>query len=77
MRYVFYINPTAGKGIAQKSIIDSIKNYFVDKTEDFKIHITTAIGDAKQAAKREAETGDTIRMFACGGEPLCLRCLTA
>ncbi|MBR5473586.1 MAG: YegS/Rv2252/BmrU family lipid kinase [Clostridia bacterium] len=68
MRYVFYINPIAGKGIAQKNIIDSIKNYFADKAEDFKIHITTAIGDAKQAAKREAETGDIIRMFACGGE---------
>lgn len=68
MRYVFYINPTAGKGKLQNGIINSIKNYFADKTADFKIHITKAIGDAKMSARKEAQTGDDIRMFACGGE---------
>lgn len=68
MRYVFYINPTAGKGDAQEGIIKAINNYFADKTDDFKIHITKAKGDAKRSAKQEAETGDNIRMFACGGE---------
>ncbi|MGN1319665.1 MAG: acylglycerol kinase family protein, partial [Acutalibacteraceae bacterium] len=68
MRYVFYINPTAGKGNTQNGIIDSIKSYFKDKTEDFKIHITSSVGDALYSAKCEAETGDRIRMFACGGE---------
>lgn len=68
MRYVFYVNPAAGKGEAQEGIINSIKSYFADKTEILKIHITKAIGDAKESAKREAETGDSIRMFACGGE---------
>lgn len=68
MRYVFYVNPTAGKGKEQQGIIDSIKKYFSEKSENFKIHITKAQGDAKRSAKREAETGDKIRMFACGGE---------
>ena len=68
MRYVFYINPTAGKGNTQNGIIDSIKSYFKDKTEDFKIHITSSAGDALYSAKCEADTGDKIRMFACGGE---------
>ena len=68
MRYVFYVNPAAGKGDSQEGIINSIKNYFADKAEEFKIHITKAIGDAKADAKCEAETGDDIRMFACGGE---------
>lgn len=68
MRYVFYINPTAGKGNTQNGIIDSIKSYFKDKTEDFKIHITGSAGDALYSSKCEAETGDRIRMFACGGE---------
>ena len=68
MRYVFYINPVAGKGNAQENIIDNIKEYFSNKTEEFKIHITSAIGDAQACAKKEAETGDAIRMFACGGE---------
>lgn len=68
MRYVFYINPTAGKGNLQQGIINSIKNYFADKTENVKIHITKAVGDALACARGEAETGDEIRMFACGGE---------
>ncbi len=68
MKYIFYINPVAGKGKAQDKIIDSIKSYFADKNEDVKIHITTSIGDAQANAKCEAETGEIIRMFACGGE---------
>ena len=58
----------AGKGDSQEGIINSIKNYFADKKEEFKIHITKATGDAKAQARLEAETGDDIRMFACGGE---------
>lgn len=68
MRYVFYINPVAGKGNAQNAIIDSVKSYFSDKDDDVKIHITESVGDALSDSRKEAETGDNIRMFACGGE---------
>lgn len=68
MRYIFYINPTAGKGSAQDDIINSIEAFFADKTDEVKIHITTYKGDAQEDAAREACTGDDIRMFACGGE---------
>ncbi len=68
MRYVFYVNPVAGKGKAQDDIINSIENYFKDRDESFKIHITTSKGDAFKEANAEAKTGDSIRMFACGGE---------
>lgn len=68
MRYVFYVNPTAGKGDMQHKIINSVKNYFADKKDKFKIHITKSAGEAQKAAKAEAETNDRIRMYACGGE---------
>lgn len=68
MRYVFYVNPQAGKGTLQQGIIDSIKKYFSDKSENLKIHITESMGDALNSARQEAQTGDKIRMFACGGE---------
>lgn len=68
MRYVFYINPTAGKGKSQEDIIKAIDNYFDDKDSEYKIHITICAGDAQSNAKSQAETGDKIRMFACGGE---------
>lgn len=68
MRYVFFVNPTAGKGDSQNGIISSIKKHFSNKIDNVKIHITNAVGDAMRSAKKEAETGDKIRMFACGGE---------
>lgn len=68
MRYVFYVNPVAGKGNIQDGIIASIKNFFINKAEQFKIYVTKTKGDALESAKAEAETGDDIRMFACGGE---------
>ena len=68
MRYVFYINPTAGKGKTQENIKKTIDEYFADKDSEYKIHITTCAGDAQRDAKSQAKTGDNIRMFACGGE---------
>lgn len=68
MRYVFYINPTAGKGNAQEKIINNINDYFAAYPAEFKIHITRFEGDACTSAKAEAQSGDNIRMFACGGE---------
>ena len=68
MRYVFYINPVAGKGNAQEDIIKSIDAYFAQNAAEYKIHITTSEGDAQTQANLEAQTGDSIRMFACGGE---------
>ena len=68
MRYVFYINPVAGKGEAQKGIVEAINSYFADKEENFKIHITTSENDTLTSPRIEASTGDKIRMFACGGE---------
>lgn len=68
MRYVFYINPLAGKGNAQEDIIKSINDYFSDKAYDYKIHFKNSIDDMMRSASNEAKTGDNIRMFACGGE---------
>lgn len=65
MRYVFIINPTAGKGNGT-GIIPEIER--VCKDLDYKIFVTDRAGHAGELAKNEAETGDEICMFACGGE---------
>lgn len=52
----------------QQEIVKSIETYFADKSMDFTIHITNSIGDAQSHAQKQAQTGDKIRMFACGGE---------
>lgn len=68
MRYIFFINPTAGKGKTQECVIQNIKNFFSQKEYEYKIHITRFKGDAEEIAKKEAQIGDEITMFACGGE---------
>lgn len=68
MKYVFFINPTAGKKVLQGKIESDIKSYFEKNGGDYTIHITTAENDALNTARSMAETGEEITMFACGGE---------
>ncbi len=75
MRYVFIINPVAGKGKGPETIIPEIKSFFEGK-EQCAIYVTTYQGEAKEIARTEAESGDEIRMFACGGEGTCFETLS-
>lgn len=68
MRYVYIINPVAGKGNLQSGIIDGIKSFFKGRKEEYKICTTAHHGDAGDIAVAEANKGDDIRIFACGGE---------
>ena len=65
MRDVFIINPAAGKEDNTKELTNQIREVYGD---DCKILITTGAGDALLKARAEAETGDEVRIFACGGD---------
>ncbi len=65
MRDVFIINPAAGKADSTTELTNQIREVYGD---DCKILITTGEGDAGVKAKAEAETGDDVRIFACGGD---------
>jgi len=68
MKHIFFINPTAGKGNVQKSIVCAIKNYFMNKKLNYEIYITKCIGDAEAKAKEIAQIGERVCFYACGGE---------
>lgn len=65
MRDVFIINPAAGKEDSTKELTAQIRAVYGD---DCKILITTGEGDARLKAREEAETGEDVRIFACGGD---------
>lgn len=65
MRDVFIINPAAGQEDSTVSLTNQIREVYGD---DCKILITQGVGDALLKAKAEAETGDEVRIFACGGD---------
>ncbi len=66
MRHIFIINPAAGKSDRSEEFRRQIHNL---KTEDcVEIYITKCEGDARDKARMEAEVGDEIRIYACGGD---------
>jgi YegS/Rv2252/BmrU family lipid kinase len=65
MRDVYIINPAAGKEDGTIALTKQIRQVYGD---DCKILITTGSGDAMIKARQEAETGDDVRIFACGGD---------
>lgn len=68
MKYLFLVNPAAGKGKLQNEAISNINNYFSENGGDFKIHTTVCRGDAELCAKRAAQSEEQVTVFACGGE---------
>lgn len=68
MKYIFFINPTAGKGKAQKGIISAIKEYFGKCGKEYEIVVTPYKGHAEKLSHEYAQTGEEITCFACGGE---------
>lgn len=75
MRYVFLVNPAAGKNDAYLNIIPQIEDYFAKNGGDYKIVFSGRKGDARIKARAEAETGDDVLIFACGGEGTCFEVL--
>ena len=75
MRYVFIVNPVAGKGKYEQNVLPKINECFSDTKGDYKIIITKQAGEACELVKNECETGDKITFFACGGEGTCLEVL--
>lgn len=65
MRDVYIINPAAGQVDATEKLVAEIKEVYGDNV---KILVTTGKGDALLKARAEAETGDEVRIFACGGD---------
>lgn len=68
MKYVFIINPTAGKGKVQAPFAESVKEYFKSSGEEYEIFYTSAQGEAMEYSKKLAESGEELRIYACGGE---------
>ncbi len=68
MRYVFIINPAAGKKEKYLDFVPKVEEFFKDRNDEYKILFSKNRGDAGLKARKEAETGDDLLIFACGGE---------
>ncbi len=68
MKHIFIINPTSGKGKAADKIIPEIEECCKKYALDYIIHVTTAANDGMNFAAEMAKTGETMRIYACGGD---------
>lgn len=71
MKYIFIINPTAGKINRSKQLSEQITKVFEkhDLVHDLIIHISEAMGEITTYTKMMAQTHTSrLRFYACGGD---------
>lgn len=66
MRHVFIINPAAGKKNSVRDLLDRVTAAF--PAGDFESYTTARAGDARRLAEEAIARGDTVRLYACGGD---------
>ena len=66
MKHVFILNSFAGTKDATPELAEQIKA--LPKDLDIAVEYTKGKGDATLIARRYAETGESVRLYACGGD---------
>ena len=68
MKHLFIINPRAGKKNCTARLMEQIEALRRNHDIECEIVLTARPGDAKNAARRAAESGEDVRIYACGGD---------
>ena len=64
MRHIFIINPMAGKKRQGKRLEEDIRGLDLPA----EVAWTAGTGDARRIAREAAESGEDVRIYACGGD---------
>lgn len=68
MKHLFIINPAAGDRNQSKKYCDIIHRICRSRKVNYEIRISTAPGEAVRLAREAAQTGEELRIYACGGD---------
>lgn len=68
MRHIFIINPISGKSDASQLLAPRIKEVMEAAGQSYEILRTEAHGHAVELARKYAEKGEPVRLYACGGD---------
>ena len=68
MTHLFIINPAAGSRDRSGEYRQKIEAAFAGRTEPYRIEISKGPGDCTKLARDAAESGETYRIYACGGD---------
>ena len=67
MLHLFIINPAAGSRDRTADYREKIEKAFAGR-EDYRIEVSQCPGDCTRIAKEAAQTGEQVRLYACGGD---------
>ena len=68
MKHLFIINPAAGSRDRTKEYTKKIQEVCGARGLDFEIHVSKAPGDCTRIARQAVQTGQPVRLYACGGD---------
>ena len=68
MKHIFLINSVASTESKRRKLYNEIVRTCKQEAVDYEIHYTQGIGDAFAYARKIAETGISVRFYACGGD---------
>ena len=75
MKHLFVVNPAAGGRDKSPEVRAKVEAAFQSRSEAFEVYVTKAPLDAVDKIKREAESGDELRVYACGGDGTLNECV--
>ena len=68
MKHIFIINPAAGKYDRTEEFSGKIAAACASRGLDYEVHVSEKPGDCRATARRAAESGEEVRLYACGGD---------
>ena len=68
MKHLFLMNPHAGKYDRTQEMREKIQAAMADREEPWEIQVTQYAGHGTQLVRAAAETGEPLRVYACGGD---------
>jgi len=68
MTHVFVINPAAGSRDRTKDYTQTIERICAAHGVDYRIEVSACPGDCTRIAREAAQTGEEVRLYACGGD---------
>ena len=68
MKHLFIINPAAGSRNRTQEYSDVIHKICRARKVNYEIRVSTAPGEATRIAREAAESGEELRLYACGGD---------
>ena len=68
MKHLFIINPAAGSRDRTSDYTAAIRETCVSRGLDYRIEVSQAPGECSQLAREAAQTGEDVRIYACGGD---------